>query len=363
MHRYPVSTLVKILHILDERWDSALTAYGLVLAQVQAARGHAVWVAVKPGLYADREARRRGLSVYPLGSYLGFRWFVGRHKFDVINAHTGSGHTLGLWAVAGRMTALVRTRGDARPVEKKPGQAWILKRTDSVIAASRAIAARYRDRYPSLQGRLSTIYPGLELPPMSPEPAGPLRFALVGRLDPIKGQTYFIEALSLIKDKLSDEEFLIAGEPKNTTVGGLQRFAEKCGVAHWVRFLGRQPDILAFMRSCHAGVICSIGSETLSRVCLEWMAVGRPVIATAVGCLPELVFTGENGFLVPTHSPKALADCLMGLIKNEGFRREMGERARRFAETRFSLERFGTDTDNIYFEAMMRRGGVKIRQK
>lgn len=346
---------MRILHILDERWDSALTAYGLSLAQAQAARGHDVWVMVKPGLYADREARRRGLRVHPLTSFLGFRWFAGRRKFDVVNAHTGSGHTLGLWAVAGRPAALVRTRGDARPVEKKPGQGWLLDRTDSVIAASRAIAGQYKSLYPALEGRIRTVYPGLELPPLSPEPEGPLRIALVGRLDPIKGQTYFIEAVARLKEHLKDEEFLVVGEPKNTTVGGLQRFAEKCGVAHWIHFLGRQPDIRAFMASCHAGVICSIGSEALSRACLEWMSVGRPVIATGVGCLPELVETGRTGFLVPSHSPKTLADCLLGMIKNPDFRRDMGAMARKAAETRFSLERFAAETDEVYFNALMRR--------
>ena len=347
---------MRILHILDERWDSALTAYGLTLARVQGVRGHEVWVAVKPGLFADREARRLGLRVYPMMSFPGFRWFIGRRKFDVVNAHTGSGHILGWWGVVGRPAALVRTRGDARPVERKPGQAWLLRRTDAVIAASRVIAAQYRVLFPSLRDRVRTVYPGSEPAPATQEPAGPLRIALVGRLDPIKGQTYLIEALSLIKDKLTDEEFIISGEPKNTTVGGLQRFAERCGVAHWMRFLGRQPDIRTFMRTCHAGVVSSIGSEALSRVCLEWMSVGRPVVATAVGCLPELVSTGETGFLVPTHSPKALADCLLGLIKNPGFRREMGENARRVSETRFGLERLGVETDNAYFDAVMHRG-------
>lgn len=346
---------MRILHILDERWDSALTAYGLTLARAQADRGHAVWAAVKPGLYADRETRRRDIPVHPLTSFLGFRWFVGRHKFDVINAHTGSGHAMAWWGVAGRPTALVRTRGDARPVDKRPGQAWLLGRTDAVIAASRTIAAQYRALFPELEGRLHTVYPGLPIPSPMPEPDGPLRFAMVGRLDPIKGQTYFIEALTYLKEELKDEEFLIVGEPRNTTVGGLQRFAEKCGVAHWVRFLGRRPDIVDFMRSCHAGVICSIGSEALSRVCLEWMAAGRPVVATAVGCLPELVTTGVTGFLIPSHSPKALADCLRGLIRNAEFRREMGANARREAERRFALDRLAAETDNVYFDAMMRR--------
>lgn len=346
---------MKILHILDERWDSGLTAYGLALASALQSLGHRVHVAALPGRPAYEESGRRGLPVRPVGSALAFRRWVGREKFDVLNAHTGSGHFLGWLGALGRSAALIRTRGDARPLELARRHALVYRRTDAVIAASRSIGAQYKAAGADLAAKVRVVHPGLDVPPFAPEPAGPLRFALVGRLDPIKGQVYFLEAVAHLKESLTDQEFILAGEEKNTTVSGLKAYAEKCGVSRWVRFAGRVPDAGAFMASCHVGVICSIGSEAVSRACLEWMSRGRPVVATAVGCLPELVDTGDNGFLVPTHSPKSLADVFLGLIKNPDFRRDMGRRAHAAALSRFSLDRFARETERVYLEALARR--------
>lgn len=346
---------MNIVQILDEPWDSAMTEYGLTLSAALQARGHAVSVWARRDSHAWREARQRSLAVEPLGSPLRFRAFLKSRGVQVVNAHSGSGQFWGWWGAAGRRVALVRTRGDARAVKKGGGHSWLYMRTDAVIGASRCIAGQYASVYPDLADRLWTVYPGLETPPFSPEPAPPVRVALVGRLDPVKGQAYFLEAIGHLRGRLQNEEFLIAGEEKSTPLEELQRDARKLHVEPWVRFLGRQKSVGVFMSACHVGVIASVGSEALSRVCLEWMARGRPVVASAVGCLPELVRTGENGFLVPPRSPRALAACFQGLSSNPEFRREMGRRAYEGARETFGLDRFARETEKAYEAAMRRR--------
>ncbi len=354
--RPPDELFMNILHILDERWDSAITEYGLSLCAALQLRGHQVWVASKTGTYAFDEAKKRGLKVLPVPSVFGLRAFLKREEIQVVNCHTGSGHFLAWASVLFQKAALVRTRGDARPLRKSWGHHRIYQRTDAVISASVCLSAQYKTLFPFLKDKLDTIYPGLSVSSHCPEPEAPLRFALVGRLDPIKGHIYFLDAISEIRNQLQNEEFLIVGEEKNTTVSGLKKYADKYGVSQWVRFLGWQEDVKDFMRSCHVGVICSIGSEALSRVCLEWMSQSRPVVATAVGCLPELIVTGENGFLVPSHGPQALAKCFLGMMKNDAFRRQMGEKAFHTVESRFSLDKFAQETEKVYEKAVRRRG-------
>ncbi len=344
---------MNILHILDERWDSGLTAYGLSLASALQKRGHRVEVAARPGAPAFREAQRRGLPAHTIS--LGFRRLAQRGKFDLLNAHTGSGHVLAWWAALGRSMALVRTRADARSVKRNWGHRRLYERTDAVIGASGWVTRQYRSLCPETADRLWTVYPGREIPPCPPEPEGPLRIAVVGRLDPVKGHAYFLEALSHLRPRLRDEQFLIVGEETNLSRAELQRSADTLQVSRWVRFLGRQEDMDAFMRSCHVGVVASVGSEAVSRVCLEWLSLGRPVVATAVGCLPELISTGENGFLVPPRSPRAMANCFLGLIEHGDFRRDMGRRAHETARERFSLERFARETEKVYEAALARR--------
>ncbi|HRY30099.1 MAG TPA: glycosyltransferase family 4 protein [Elusimicrobiota bacterium] len=350
---------MNILHVLDEPWDSALTDYALTLGSALKVRGHNVHFACRAGSYALREAEKRGFSRAILGSFLDFRRLLRRRDIELVNAHTGNGHAWAWWGALGRAMALVRTRGDARPLKKNPAHSLIYRRTDAVIGASQCISAQYRSLFGGLADRLWTVYPGLDIPEGTEEPDGPLRIALVGRLDPVKGQMHFLEAVQQLRPQLRDETFLIVGEEKNTPLEELKRLAEHYHVSRWVSFAGRQTDIRSFMKTCHVGVIASVGSESLSRVCLEWMSVGRPVVATAVGCLPELVSTGENGFLVPPGSPQAMASCFLTLIRQKGFRQDLGRRAHAEAKSRFGLDRFAAETEKVYEAARRHRWPVK----
>jgi glycosyltransferase involved in cell wall biosynthesis len=138
----------------------------------------------------------------------------------------------------------------------------------------------------------------------------------------------------------------------------LRQQVEKHRLCRWVQFLGRQKDILEFMGTCHAGVIASVGSEAVSRVCLEWMSRGRPVAATAVGCLPEWVREGETGFLVPPQNPETMAERLVQLIQNPILRQNMGRRAHAAAQAQFSLPVFAERMEAVYQQALKRRGAL-----
>jgi glycosyltransferase involved in cell wall biosynthesis len=197
----------------------------------------------------------------------------------------------------------------------------------------------------------------VDLPTFLPEPPGPLRVGILGRLDPVKGHRYFIESVALLKDRLSDEMFLIAGEEKGTVRVELERLAAELGVSRWVRVLGRVPDAGIFMEDCHVGVIASVESEAVSRAALEWLARGRPLIATDVGALPEIVLNGDNGFLVPPRNATGLGRTIKALLDDPERRRKMAERARRTAETRFGLDRLGLETEKAYEAALERRRG------
>lgn len=347
---------MKILQILDERWDSGVTAYGLAVARALRDRGHAVTVAACPGKPAALRAAQEGLPVLALGSFLASTRAIRTEGFDVVNAHTGAGHTLGFAATRWTSAALVRTRGEARRLGVRPGQSALFRRTEGVIAASRALADAYAARYPFLGGRLSVVEPAVDMPAAAPPfPDGPFRAGILGRLDPVKGHRVFIDAVAQLKDGLSDQEFLIAGEEKNLTGRELADHAASRGVARWVKILGRVDNVGAFLAACHAGVVASEDSEAVCRAGLEWLAHGRPLVATAVGALPEIVLNGDNGFLVPPKSAGGIARTLRLLMDDPARCRKMGERARRVAEERFSGARLGEATEKVYESALGRR--------
>jgi glycosyltransferase involved in cell wall biosynthesis len=154
-----------------------------------------------------------------------------------------------------------------------------------------------------------------------------------GRFDLTKGQDVLIEALGLsAKNLISTKvEFLGAG-PRQQAV---QQRARQIGLDGRCTFTGTvaHEEVLRRMSRAKLTVVPS-RSEAFGLVNIESMAVGTPVIASAVGGIPDIVRDGVDGFLVPPDNPKALAEKLELLLHDSDLRGRLGQNARqRFLET------------------------------
>jgi glycosyltransferase involved in cell wall biosynthesis len=98
-------------------------------------------------------------------------------------------------------------------------------------------------------------------------------------------------------------------------------------------------------------------SEGVSLALLEAMAAGKPVIATAVGGLPEVVTEGENGLLIPPRDAEALAGALARLLTDPALAQRLGTNARARVRENFSLDRLGREINEIYGELVERKFG------
>jgi glycosyltransferase involved in cell wall biosynthesis len=136
---------------------------------------------------------------------------------------------------------------------------------------------------------------------------------------------------------------------------GLQRLAEELGLRHIVRFHGAEPDAQRIIGAFDVAVQASV-SEGLPNAVLEAAAAGVPVVATDVGGTAEALDGGTAGILVPIEDEAALADGITRLAGNQALRREIGERAREFVRTEFSLERFVDRTAELYEELAAAKG-------
>ncbi len=102
--------------------------------------------------------------------------------------------------------------------------------------------------------------------------------------------------------------------------------------------------------------LMAAGSDESCRAALEAMAAGRPVVARAVGALPEAVAHGRTGLLVPDDRPESVAHALRALVADPGLARTMGEAGRRRAIERHSPERHAEQMEAIYRQLLARRG-------
>jgi glycosyltransferase involved in cell wall biosynthesis len=146
--------------------------------------------------------------------------------------------------------------------------------------------------------------------------------AFAGRLGPQKALGVALEALAGVPEAT----LVVAGDGPDREQ--LEARARELGLGSRARFLGSVPRdaVLRLFRAADAAVLSSAW-ENLPHTVLEALAVGSPVIATAVGGVPEIVHEGENGLLVPPNDPVALAGAIRRLFADDDLRRRLADAA------------------------------------
>jgi glycosyltransferase involved in cell wall biosynthesis len=194
----------------------------------------------------------------------------------------------------------------------------------------------------------AAVKAGLQAP--LPLPDGAPFVAIVGNLWPVKGHRVLVEAVGLLKGDLPGVRFLCAGDGPEKPL--LERRLQELGIADRVLFIGHRLDVPAVLSRARAAALCS-SAEGLSNALMEAMAARLPIIATRVGGNPELVRDGENGFLVPSGDPAALAARLRDLLGGpEGRATEMGRRGRAQIESELTLEHLAEGNAALYRKAL-----------
>lgn len=289
------------------------------------------------------------------GAFLRLHREMSRRRFDVAHFHSSKMGVLGRLAAAlARIPlTLFTVHGwafDERQGRVQRGAYSALERLTAAVTG-RIICVCEADRRKALRWRvcrpdkLAVIHNGAE---ESPPVTGRLRGELgltstqlvvgtVMRLAEPKRPEALIHAAALVPRQ---------GVPSFTTVivgdGPLldrcRRLAGDLGVSDQVRFLGERSDARVLMNDFDVFVLFS-RSEGLPLSAMEAMHSARPVVATDVGGVPELVIHGETGFIVPADDPAAAVPFIARLLNDEGLRVSLGQAGARRARELFSVER------------------------
>lgn len=172
-----------------------------------------------------------------------------------------------------------------------------------------------------------------------------LVLGVVARLAAVKEHTVLLRALAILDRRGAPVQLIVAGEgPLRETLG---REASTLGIAHRVHFLGELPNRPNPHRLFDVSVLPS-RSEGFPNSLLEAMAAGRPVIATRVGGIPDLVVHGETGLLVPPQEPEQMAIAIEQLSANPTVVASMGRAGRRRASTTFDHHRVVAELESWY---------------
>jgi len=182
-----------------------------------------------------------------------------------------------------------------------------------------------------------------DLPADTPAPwlkSGERGVLYIGRLSEPKGLYDLYDAVPRVVAKHPNTRFVLVGVAENDEREPIVRAeAEKRGILPHVTFLGSlegREKAAAFVTS--QMIVVPSWTEAFPLVIPEGMAAGLPVIATAVGAIPDFVKDGEDGFLVPPRDPAVLADRIIRLLDDEALRRRMSARVRERAPREFDVE-------------------------
>jgi glycosyltransferase involved in cell wall biosynthesis len=212
----------------------------------------------------------------------------------------------------------------------------LVRRVDGIVGVSQGILDVYAAWGLDVRDRARVIY---NVPPaatnVSPGDLQQLQRELdiegrrsvlfVGQATPGKGVPDLLAAAERVVEQVPDAVFLFVGK------SNLQTQAE------YVRPLGVLPNqkVLQLYQAVDTVVVPSVCQDALSRVILEAMASGVPVVGTAVGGTPEMVQDGVTGRLVPRHAPDALAESIVDSLTRPGARQAWGQAAKHVIESRF----------------------------
>lgn len=167
----------------------------------------------------------------------------------------------------------------------------------------------------------------------------------LARLEPSKGIADLLTAVSKLVRCWPNLITLIAGAGSERAA--LEQEALRLGLTDHVRFLGYVPDAREFYCLLDVFVLPSYW-EAFGLVATEAMAVGKPVVATRVGGLPEVVSDGETGLIVPMRDPNALANAIERLLGDKHLREQMGAAGRNRVKTVFSVTKMADQTIALY---------------
>ena len=365
---FPFPKPLRILHtecsmgIGGQEYRVLLEALGMMN------RGHKVIVAAPQDSQLATLAQQKGLRVHTtipgnrgwLTLVPAYLRLIQRHNIHVVNTH-GS---LDSWtaSMAGRISSLrplvIRTRHKSTPVSPTFRHHLLYEKLPHFVTTTgEAVRQRLIQHNHLNPSRVFSIPTGVDLDRFHPHPPqqklrerlklgsqGPL-VGTVTFLRPEKGIEVLIEAVGMLNKLFPDLKCLIIGDGEERT--NLYARIRALGLEQCVHITGFRQDIPEMLALLDVFVLPSL-EEGIPQALTQALAMERPVVATAVGGVPEVVKDGVTGLLVPPRNPQILSKKLAFFLNNPTLGYQMGQAGRQVIEKQYSTEHMLIQTEAVY---------------
>ncbi|GAB4114344.1 MAG: glycosyltransferase family 4 protein [Candidatus Caldatribacteriota bacterium] len=220
--------------------------------------------------------------------------------------------------------------------------------------------------------KIKVIYNGLDLDLWNPKKydknylnkeftvnKATIKVGIIGQLAEWKGQDILLNtAKYLIEKGYKNLRFYIIGDElfknEDRYKDRLHQISKVNNLENYITFTGRRNDIPNILYFLDIVAVCSRYPDPLPTIILESMAMGKVVIGTNIGGIPEMIVNDETGILIPPNDPETLAKVILSLINQPGKIKEMGIKARERIKTKFSIKKNVEMIRNLYQELLMK---------
>lgn len=317
---------------------------------------------------------RRIHTFYDLKAFFALIKIMRHEHPNIVHTHTSKAGILGRWAAfLARVPIIIHTPHGhvfwGYLGRCKASFYIILERltaciTDKIIALTQQEKKDHLHFLIASEDKFSVVHSGINLDRFSNLSVnsadmkrklgiskGNLVVGTAGRLTHVKGHRYLIEAAGEIVDVRPDTTFVFLGDGK--LLNELKNMASRLGIEENVKFLGWRPDVAEIISTFDIFVLPSL-NEGMGRVLIEAMALGKPIVASDVGGIPDLVVDSKNGYLVPVGDVEALVARIRELLDDSGKREKMGKNGKS-RSVNYSSDLMVKKIDRLYQAALQQK--------
>jgi len=335
-------------------------------------RGYRMLLACHPESKLALRAEKAGLEVWclpfrrPIDPRLTrqVHRLLTRERVELVNTHSSVDSWVVSLAARTARVPVVRTRHLSVPLKKDPFSRlvyWTL--CDRIVTTGEAIRRLFLEELRLDPAKVISIPTGADLSQLDPhtvdgkqvrqelgvEATTPL-IGIVAVLRSWKGHRFFLEAVPLILRRFPSARFLIVGDGPQK--GNIEGWIRELGLVQPVMMLGHREDIPEVLAALDMVVSASTAAEGVPQVLLQALAMRRPVVATRVGAVPEVIRHEETGLLVRHGDPAALAAAVTLLLADPHRGAALGMAGRRLVEKQFTLESMLEQLEVLYAEIL-----------
>jgi glycosyltransferase involved in cell wall biosynthesis len=313
----------------------------------------------------------RGIPVYSLERNSPFElwaWrpllrFLRDQRVDVLHAHKFGSNVWGVvLARVARVPVMVAHEHtwswEGEPLRRALDRHLVARGASVFVAVSREDRRRMSDVEGIDPARTRFIPNGM--PPLAPPSGADVRAELgiaadapvvgtVGVLRPQKGLDVLVAAARIVAGEVPEARFVVVGAGPEQAA--LRDRVAASGLADRLLLTGFRADVADTLAAFDVAVSSSFFEGSPLAV-MEYMAAGKPIVATAVGGVPDLIEDGVHGLLVPPGDPRAFADAVLRLLREPATASRLGEQARARQQSEFTMDAMVRRFEELYDELL-----------